>query len=294
MGSCCLCVCVIKLILGILNTVILLGGLIVAGIGGALIGLSKGSFALILQGIIYSIIRTLNLVESNALDNVTSTDFTQYLRPTGIALVIIGGFIAAIALLGYCGTSFTILLKIYMLIIGVLVVCEIVLVAVFFSGTFNSKFIEAANFSLVHEYVSLTDGGIFSMAWNIIMIEVKCCGLTGYKDFYYIEHSWPQNRTLKIGTTVSTYLLETPLACCKTSGDYPAIKFIDDYCAISPNETNSNWNTGCWDKVGEELHPYRSGIIFGCSLAIIIQVIIVLMAFLIVRDSSGTAKVAPT
>lgn len=240
---------------------------------------------------IYSVLSTLNLVDKNSLDKAVSSDFTQYILPAGIALVVVGGVFAGIALLGYCGTSFTILLKIYMVILGLIVIVQIVLVAVFFSGTFNSKFIEAANYTLVHEYVDLTDPGIFSMAWNIIMIQVKCCGLTGYEDFYYIEHSpWPQNRTLKMNNVEASYVLETPLACCKSEGVYPAIKFVDDYCAVHPNDTNSNYKMGCWDKVGEELNPYRSGIIFGFSLAIIIQAVVILMAFFIVKDSES----APT
>lgn len=52
------------------------------------------------------------MVDKNNLDTVVSSDFTQYMRPAGIALVVIGGVFAGIALLGYCGTSFTILLKI--------------------------------------------------------------------------------------------------------------------------------------------------------------------------------------
>ena len=40
-----------------------------------------------------------------------SSDFSNVLQPAGITLVITGGVIAGIALIGYCGTSISVILK---------------------------------------------------------------------------------------------------------------------------------------------------------------------------------------
>lgn len=296
MGACCLCACVFKLVLGILNTVILFVGLIIAGVGGALIGISNGSLALILQGVIYSVLSTINLVDKSTLDNA-GNDFTQILHPAGIALLVVGLIIACLALLGYCGTSITILLKVYMVILVVLVVVECVLVACFFSGAFNKKMQEGANYTLTNYYVDITSSDVVSMIWNVVMLECKCCGLFGYEDFFYLKNEtdrWPKNTTLKLtdGKT-ERVILETPLTCCKTYGNFPTVTFVDDHCAEGPINVNiSNAYTGCWDAVSDTLSPYRPSAILIASAIIVVQALIALMAFIIIRDESG-GKVNP-
>lgn len=286
---CCICACVFKLILNLLNTVILLVGLVLVGVGGVLLGLaSNATFANILQGIIFQILNGLKIVDLNNLNKVSS-DFSNILHPAGIALVITGGVIAAIALIGYCGTSIDIILKLYLVILTVLIVVEIVLVALFFSGTLSRYIRQGANESLIHYYVDINDGGIHSMVWNIVMIEVKCCGLEDYTDFHATEkRQWPRNETIEGHT--GTYEVQIPWSCCKMNGSYPSYQLMDNLCALYPSNNNSNWETGCWKAVSEELHPYRTYAIVGCSLVIALQAVIAAMALIIIRASSSSAS----
>lgn len=290
MGVCCLCVCVFKLLLNLLNTVILLAGLVITGVGGVCLGLaSNGTFANILQGIIFQILSGLNMADQNALSKVSS-DFADVLQPAGIALVITGGIIAGIALIGYCGTSISIILKLYLVILTILIVAESVAIALFFSGVFNPYIRQGANESLVKYYVDINDGGIHSMVWNIVMIEVKCCGLDDYTDFHAMEKNpWPKNKTISIGGTPATYEEQTPLSCCKMNGSYPSYQLMDDLCSVNPTNNISNWNTGCWKAVSTELTPYRTPAIIICSLIIVVQAVIAVMAYIIIRDSSDSS-----
>lgn len=296
-SSCYCCDCCVRLfqvLIVLLNTCLLLGGLLVAGVGGVLVALSQGSLTPVVQGIISNMVDLGRLSPSgeNTQDVGAQKDFTQLLQPTGIALVVIGGTIVGIALCGYCGGNFTVLMKIYAVMLVIIVVAEVILVALFFSGTFNPYMKEAANRTLTNHYNDLTDKGIFSMIWNLIMIKSECCGLTGYTDFFYAIHSWPRNETIRFPDKSQslTGAFLTPLACCRTTGQFPEVQFIDDHCAITPSSNNSNYLTGCWDKVSQDLNPLRTGIILGFSAAIAIKAGLALMALFVAKNSS---KISP-
>lgn len=288
MGACCLCACVFKIALCLLNTAILLAGLAICGLGGVLLGIASNMMIpLVLQGIIYTFLNTVNIVDKTTLNNIQQTNLTDLLVPAGTALVIVGGVIACVGALGYFGMSINIILKIYTIMITVLVVVESIGVALFFSGAFNSHLRSAANSTLVTNYINIYDANIYSMLWNVVMIEVDCCGLDGYEDFFYTDHPYPMNDTIKDSNGNShVVLLETPLACCQTNGSYPSFRFVDDYCAVTPRDNTSNWNTGCWKEVYAILT--QPGAIVVCSLIIIGQAAIAAMGGIILSENKGS------
>lgn len=291
MGACCLCACVFKIALVILNTAILLAGLAIAGLGGVLLGIASNMMIpLLLQGIIYTFLNTVNVVDQTTLNNIEQTNLTELLVPAGTALVIVGGVIAIVGAVGYLGMSINIILKIYTIVLSVLILIETIGVALFFSGTFNDQLRTGANITLVKNYVDIYDANIYSMLWNVVMIEVDCCGLDGYEDFHYTDHPYPMNDTIKVngGKTSIPVTLQTPLACCQTNGTYPSFRFVDDYCAVQPNDNTSNWNTGCWNKVYKILS--QPPVIVICSLIIIAQSAIAAMAGIILKENSGSVS----
>lgn len=291
MGACCLCACVFKIALCLLNTAIVLAGLAIAGLGGCLLGIAGNMMLpLMLQGIIYTFLNTANVVDKTTLTNVQQMNLTELLVPAGTALVIVGGVIACIGAVGYFGMSINVILKIYMIMITVLVVVESVGIALFFSGTFNTQIRAVANTTLVQNYINIYDANIYSMLWNVVMIELDCCGLDGYEDFYYTDHPYPMNDTIKVNGQSTLVLLETPLACCQTNGSYPSFRFVDDYCAITPHDNSSNWKTGCWNKVYSILTT--PGAIVICSLIIIGQSAIAAMAGIILSENKSSVSPA--
>ena len=75
-------------------------------------------------------------------------------------------------------------------------------------------------------------------------LQVKCCGLNNYEDFYKdMKHgNWPKNQTLQnTAPNAEPYLEITPVACCNTTGDFPKVTFLNDTCSRYPDDYNSNW-----------------------------------------------------
>lgn len=291
MGACCLCAFVFKIALGLLNTVILLAGLAILALGGILLGIASNMMLpLMLQGIIFTFLDTVNIVDGKTLTNIESMNLSDLLVPAGTALIVIGAVIACVGAVGYFGMSINIILKIYAITLTVLVVVESIGIALFFSGTFNSHIRDLANTTLVDNYIDIFDANIYSMVWNVVMIQLKCCGLDGYEDFYYTDHPYPIYEMINVpGGPPQNLSLDTPLACCKTNGSYPTFRFIDDYCAVHPNDNSSNWNTGCWGEVHDILTT--PGAIVICSLIIIGQAAIAAMAGIILKENSSVSPV---
>lgn len=88
--------------------------------------------------------------------------------------------------------------------------------------------------------------------------QYKCCGLNSYQDFNS-STSWNRTKTLTISGSTQTVNLETPFACCATTGTFPNINFIDSAnCAVHPNDTISNWKTvGLLTAVADSSHEFN-------------------------------------
>ena len=61
-------------------------------------------------------------------------------------------------------------------------------------------------------------------------------------DFYYCDQ-WKRNRTFTMEGQEVTLQMVTPIACCKTTGDFPSVTPIDTNCTFTPTDVNSNFNT---------------------------------------------------
>ncbi|XP_052228443.1 tetraspanin-18-like [Dreissena polymorpha] len=88
------------------------------------------------------------------------------------------------------------------------------------------------------KYKGIESSEVYSLGWNVVMVQFKCCGVDSYKDFDFTGE-WVQP---VVGVT-----LETPIACCKT---LPTGATLADFaCATSYDETLSNGMTGCYSEI---------------------------------------------
>ena len=78
------------------------------------------------------------------------------------------------------------------------------------------------------------------MSCRVSVWQYECCGIDSYEDFSEAEE-WKKTYTVNENNQQVTVNLKIPIACCKmtSSGD----NVVDQRCAESPTDTNSNWKT---------------------------------------------------
>jgi tetraspanin-18 len=284
---CCLPAFLLKCVIGIINGVFLLIGLLLCAAGGILLALANNaSFSTFLLNIIKDILRTIAVINGSKATDVSQIDFIGILRPAGIAILLVGLFIAAIAIIGYCGLScYDIILKVYLVILIVILVVMIVLTAIFFSHALDGHIKDGAMWVLREQYVDIDDFSFYSIVPNIIMIGVECCGVNDYKDFWNAT-KWNNTREIVDydGKPIVVPLV-TPIACCKTNGTFPEVKAVDQYCAYRPNNDTSNMDRGCWDETWRFINIYRTyAILVACAIILVQFLLIVGISIIICNN----------
>jgi dihydroxyacetone kinase DhaKLM complex PTS-EIIA-like component DhaM len=265
--------CPCKCILGIINGVILLAGLALSAAGGLLVAISSNpSLAKTLQDLIDKILKSISIIPGTGNNtNPVSEEFVELIQPAGIVIL-------AISILGYCGlTCYTVILKVYVVVLIVILLIEVAVVAVLFSGVFNEQIQTEMKKIIKKHYGGLEDKSLYSVIPNLLMIKFRCCGIEDYMDFYNATN-WNRTTLIVVGGQNTMVDLETPIACCKTTGTFPDVDVVDDYCAVSPNNVTSNYMTGCWGAISDEISGARTAIIL-----VSIAVMLVQLAFIIVN-----------
>jgi len=262
-------------------------GLLLCALGGILLALANNQgFSATLLNIIKTILDNISVIPPGDAEKINQIDFLSILRPAGVAILIVGLFIAAIAIIGYCGLScYDIILKLYLVIMIVLLVAMIVLTAVFFSHAVDGYIKDGAMYVLREKYVDIDDFSLYSIASNIVMLGVKCCGVNDYRDFWDAT-LW--NRTREIvnaNGTREVVTLETPLACCKTNGTFPDVTVLDRHCADKPNNNTSNYELGCWEETSRFVENYRTYAILVACAVILIQLLLVIGVIIIIKQN---------
>ncbi|XP_052806369.1 tetraspanin-9-like [Mya arenaria] len=196
--------------------------------------------------------------------------------------VIIGGLIlAALAMFGWCGACYRMkcFLYIYALVICIFVLAEALTIGILYG---KPDVVKDPVKSQMSDFKGLSSSEVYTLAWNIVMIQYKCCGVDAYTDFTSTG-AWT---TAAAGVT-----LVTPIACCK---DLPTGNSVSDFdCATSYNATLSNGMTGCFDTIwdlsfGKTL--YAVPVLVCCA---IIQLMFVIFAIIVGKSSEQNEKVRP-
>ncbi|XP_076460834.1 tetraspanin-1-like isoform X2 [Babylonia areolata] len=250
-----------KLVLGIINTLVFLVGLVMFIIG--LLIHTQPEFS---QKALSSLLEKLESTADKAGVDLDTSDFSvaDVAYSFTIAIIVIGVFLAAVSLLGIIGVKYSLkpVLIVYFIITLVLFLVQVtvVLIAVIDREVFDDTVKPHLKTTIKDYYAGIAGKDATSQIWNGIMIQLECCGVDNYKDFKDASE-WPTTLTIN----ANTYNIETPVACCKD--------VTEDYsCAVDGTATdlNNNMSTGCYTKIWDYLLT-NSGIVIGIATGVLLS-----------------------
>ncbi|KAL4229535.1 Tetraspanin [Mactra antiquata] len=232
-------------------------------------------------------------LEASATDSTVGTldlsnfDISEMLFGLALGLIFFGLFLIIITVFGCCGGCCKIkwMLIAYVVICGVLLIAQIVVIGILYGSpdTFHDPAKQKLVDQIQSDYVGLLGTDIVSMGWNVIMQQMKCCGVNDYKDFtgaakWVIDYS-------SVGTG---YTLMTPLSCCKT---LPSSDDLSCAAIGTATETNNYLNTGCYDEIWDIALGNQSimiGVLVGVGVFQIALIVIGILLLLEIRKNKTT------
>lgn len=227
-----------------------------------------------------------NALASTSIESydVDSVDIGEILEGMAIGLIVGGIFLVCISFFGCCGAccKSEILLWLYAIVLIVIFVAEAVAIGLLYG---KPDLVKDNAKKSVKDFKGLGSSEVISVAWNILMIEFKCCGVNDYTDFTELATNWDRNPN-------SLGPFTTPVACCKTlpSGTSPSA--FDCAKGSPPDSTDNNAYNGCYDsiwKVSFGNTAIAVPVLVGCG---IIQLLFIVLAIYIVKQEQGN-KVSP-
>ncbi|KAL4228811.1 Tetraspanin [Mactra antiquata] len=214
--------------------------------------------------------------------DVDSINISEVLTSLSIGLIVGGIALSLISFFGCFGacSSSNCLLYTYALIVVLFVIGEAVGVGLLYGKPDLIK--TPMKSTLYEKFAGLGSSEVFSLTWNIIMIQFKCCGVDNYEDFD--SSSTSQWTPVTLGG--NTYTLDTPMACCKT---LPTSTTLDN-CAVRPyDSTLSNSDTGCYQVIWDLSFGNTRIIIPILIVCAIIQIAFIVFAILITKSDDKNA-----
>jgi tetraspanin-18 len=294
-GTCCLkCMLIlVNVILGIIGLVLLAIGIFLAVAGNDYINRYAGDVIQGISGVAGGSSGSSTTAQTNG-GSTHQLDFSAFLKPIATTLIVIGTVTAVVSFAGAFGAccNSRCLLAVYLTFMIVLLLTQFVIAILFFTKTFDPPIRSLALSTLVNDYVDINDFGVYSLLWNYIMFDFKCCGLNNYTDFAEAK-LWPRSQTVTDDGTTVTVNLTTPVACCKLEGQFPNVKLVDDFCAYQPTDAISNWKTGCWDPVTTFLSQYNKYIIIAVTVILVFEALVTVIALVIACVIGNEDKVKP-
>lgn len=200
----------------------------------------------------------------------------DYIGYCGIAFCVFGGVMLLISFLGCCGALKQVrcLLGLYSTVLLIVLLAEIG-IGIFsgvYSGQLKSLLEPQLKRSIVKQYMGDSENKtIASIGWDTVMLNFECCGVTNSSDF---DEATKWNR----GNA------SIPKSCCKfesinsnswTIAEVPT-NYKDPSCYTNPTVENSNFKTGCYDKIQSTVAQYSTiiiGVAIGIGLVLLLGVI---------------------
>ncbi|XP_060607713.1 tetraspanin-18-like [Ruditapes philippinarum] len=274
---------VAKVFLVVVNIIFLVIGLVLLALG---LFIRFGSS--IINGYVDSAKKSLEASVSSVSTfgtiDLSSFDVTEILRNLAIGLIVAGLLLSILTFLGCCGSCCNIK---FMLLAYIITCCGLLVGQVIFIGilygspdTIHDPVKKPLKSSIKSDYAGLNGTDIVSIGWNVVMIQVGCCGVDDYSDFTGAT-KWVIDYTA-LSPSVT---LKTPLACCKT------LPTSDDLsCAGTATTESINYlNTGCYDKIWDDTLGNMSLVLGALAGLCVIQLLLVVFA-LIILCSGGKKK----
>ncbi|XP_071102434.1 tetraspanin-18B-like [Haliotis cracherodii] len=201
-----------------------------------------------------------NLTGSSST-NFPELNLDEVIGGLAIAFIVLGLVMMVIGIFGLVGACCMIKCMVicYLVIVGLLFVSQLalVLILVLNRGLILDYPRNGLKTTLQQEFQGLDGKDVTSLTFNLVMIQLECCGIDNNKDFEEAT-KWQA----KYGTGTS-YAYSAPIACCKT-GEFTGPN-TGDTCAKVPTTFNSNFNKGCFDTLLDFIFKGDTFIIFACA-----------------------------
>jgi hypothetical protein len=282
-----MCICVLKVVLGVINFVFLIIGLAIAAVGGILIWGAPIAQSLLSQ--LFSTLQSTTTITVSLNDIVTY--ILSYAATIGTPLIIIGLIIAAI---GFCGLGGScccclcccnrIFLIIYIIATGIIFLAIIVLIIVIFAA--NTQIDQAAKSLLAGTmtgYSGVNSTNAQSLIWNILMVQMSCCGISNGSDFDAIT-TWQRKVSYNGYSVNSSY----PATCCMMDTSTYKPKYTS--CPYNFTSINSNVGAGCYSSLRNLITSYGVYGIIGVGVAAGFMLLMIVFSVIILQD---LGKVSP-
>lgn len=271
------CQCFAKYLLCLFNFVFLVAGAVVLCVGVWLVA-DKNSFLQITR--LHEIIQA----ESNAQTQHAIEEFSEpsVLIHTAYILIALGAFIFIVSFLGYFGAlqENRFLLTAYglfLIIIFALQIAGIVLTLVYQKQADQQGRMLLKN-SLITSYTGRPNRNTVTLSWDLVMANMKCCGVNNYTDFLEARQFVNNAREEGLGRKV-------PEACCILQGDWSLLEPADEKCVSEPTATNSYLLKGCYNKALHHVSEHLN-LVFGTLLGVgAFQFVAIIFAFCICKAS---------
>lgn len=285
----CLTAQVAKCVLGLVNSILITLGIILA-VMGALIhfggnfvySLISSALAEISSSSVGSEVKaTLSLSDLEVILGAWSV----YVSYAGIFLLALGAFLAATGLLGTIGAccDSKIVLIVYIVVMAILALaCAGFAVAFIVNKSqLQSTVSDEMTRLLKDQYKGRANPNEYTNIMDLVQARVPCCGINNYTDFYSVS-GWNRTYALSDGSYIE---LVTPISCCKLSSS--TMTPSDESCTYAPNATNSNYMSGgCYTKLWDAIDSASASVTYGLFIAAAVTGIIAGLAILIVVNAA--------
>ncbi|CAG9764589.1 unnamed protein product [Ceutorhynchus assimilis] len=255
--------CMVKYVLCGFNFIIFLAGTLVLGVGIWLL-VDMNSF-----------IGLLKVVPMESLQDYTSPEF---IKQATYVLIAVGAFMFLVSFLGYCGAlkESQCMLTLYGILLIVILIMEIAAgsLAVIYKSKAETETKHILKLSLEKYYNSTDTKDAVTLAWDALQIELKCCGVDNGED-YQRNEAWKQQ----------SYIV--PPSCCALSFDN---KPLDPNCVTAPNESNSYYRMGCYQKIVDWVMINMNIIIISAAVLALVEIIGILFAFCLAKSINRYEK----
>ncbi|WAR05008.1 TSN1-like protein [Mya arenaria] len=215
--------------------------------------------------------------------NVQDIDIGQVMINISIGLILGGLVLLGLSFLGCCGACcrFEFILYVYAVIIGVCLIGESVGVGLLYGKPSLVKDEARSSLSI---YKGLASDDVYSLAWNIVMIQFQCCGVDSYRDFN-VSKSWNRNPV----PNDASLTLETPVACCKT---LPSGTSQSEFqCALQYSSATSNGDQGCFDSIWKESLGNTAIAVPVLVVLAVIQILFIISAVSVARAEDRVSPI---
>ncbi|KAH3692409.1 tetraspanin-18-like [Dreissena polymorpha] len=225
-----------RLLLVIINIVFLLLGLAVTAIG-FILRYGYNIYKPFLETGLNQLEKALMDTKLGSFD-VKSIDIGEVLLSLSVGLIIGGLVLFGLAFFGCCGAccKFKLFLWIYAIVIVVFILIEAIGIGLLYG---KPDIVKDQAKSSLSGFEGLASEKVPSLAWNVIMIQFKCCGVDSYTDFS-VATKW-NNNPGGFGK------IDMPLACCKSLPSSQSANAAD--CAKETHMALNNGETGCYGEV---------------------------------------------